>query len=496
MDIAIELIREPGLEFNEYFIHPDKKTGISEYGPFGRIDPALHPNQIKIGIVGTRETVEICDKWIQKCRGRIETDRTEQKPLELFELDANDETEFVEALIKNQAPDFIGLNPSSQFATDVITSSRWHSYFNDRQVKSIKALDDAIARVERATELIANHIELVATSTPHPDIIFIAIPDELIKCAASAELRNGNYLNLRRSLKALSMKWGVPTQIFQEATLIGNKKGLQDVATRAWNFATALYFKAGGTPWKGSGLEADTCYIGISFYKTEDTKGRQIIRSGVAQAFDYLGQGVVLRGDPFEWDAQEYGKTPHLTKEGAHQLITKTLLEYEKISGLPPKRVVVHKSSRFWGEKHGKYNELDGFIEGIESVNKQSSMDLLTLCPSNIRLARVGKYPPIRGTYGLVEGILPIIYTHGFTPYFDTYPGVHVPLPWSILERYGDSGPFKLASELLSLTKMNVNNASFSESVPITLAFSRMVGEVLKQIGSEMTIRSEYSFYM
>jgi hypothetical protein len=31
---------------------------------------------------------------------------------------------------------------------------------------------------------------------------------------------------------------------------------------------------------------------------------------------------------------------------------------------------------------------------------------------------------------------------------------------------------------------------------PITLAFSRMVSEVPKQVGPEMPVRSEYSFYM
>jgi hypothetical protein len=54
----------------------------------------------------------------------------------------------------------------------------------------------------------------------------------------------------------------------------------------------------------------------------------------------------------------------------------------------------------------------------------------------------------------------------------------------------------ELAAELLALTKMNVNNAAFSDGTPITLAFSRMVSEILKQVGPEMPVRSEYSFYM
>jgi hypothetical protein len=142
------------------------------------------------------------------------------------------------------------------------------------------------------------------------------------------------------------------------------------------------------------------------------------------------------------------------------------------------------------------YNELAGFYAGVEAINPDASIDLVTLARSDVRLARIGQYPPVRGTFALIAGKHPIIYTHGFTPYFDTYPGVHVPDPWTILEAHGDSGLRELAAELLALTKMNVNNAAFSDGTPITLAFSRMVSEVLKQVGPEMPVRSEYSFYM
>jgi hypothetical protein len=43
---------------------------------------------------------------------------------------------------------------------------------------------------------------------------------------------------------------------------------------------------------------------------------------------------------------------------------------------------------------------------------------------------------------------------------------------------------------------MNVNNASFADGEPITHSFSRMVSEVLKQVGPDMPVRSDYSFYM
>lgn len=203
-----------------------------------------------------------------------------------------------------------------------------------------------------------------------------------------------------------------------------------------------------------------------------------------------------MRGEPFEWDDQKNGRTPHLTEDDARKLISQTIAEYTKISGVQPARVVVHKSSRFWGPERKPFNEREGFFAGIESSNPRAAVDLVSLQPSSICFARSGNYPPLRGTFVVIENRLPVVYTHGFTPYFDTYPGVHVPKPWVILEHHGESSVRKLAEELLALTKMNVNNAAFSDSTPITLLFSRRVSEILKQVTPDMTVRSEYAFYM
>ncbi|MEL7322598.1 MAG: hypothetical protein AAFN03_11450 [Pseudomonadota bacterium] len=497
MKIKAQYIPEPQLEFNGHFLHVDKKTGLAEYGPFGRTDPALHPTQIRIGIVGTRSTVALCERWLDEIKSPIETNKTKTRqrvrfrPDELFDEDA-----IVEAMVKGLSPDFIGISPDTKFATEIITSDRWNSAFIDRTARAIADLESDVQRVEKATDLLSDHIERIATGSPHPDIILIALPEILHKNSTVAQLPNKQWLNLRRGLKARSMKWGVPIQIIWEDALSEKRASLQDKATRAWNFTTALYYKAGGVPWRGHGLEENTCYIGVTFYQTENADGKAVMRSGVAQAFDYLGQGVILRGEPFEWDVDELGKSPHLTKNAASGLMSRTLEEYKRISGLPPRRVVVHKSSRYWGPEHPDYNELDGFYEGVEAVNPEAGIDLVTLASSRVRLARVGQYPPVRGTFATVEDSAPLLYTHGFTPYFDTYPGVHVPLPWTLLETHGDSGYAALSAEILALTKMNVNNADFSDAKPITLAFSEKVSEVLKHVGPEMPVRSEYAFYM
>ena len=44
---------------------------------------------------------------------------------------------------------------------------------------------------------------------------------------------------------------------------------LQDEATRAWNFFCALYYKAGGTPWRmiRDQREFSATFMGVSFFE-------------------------------------------------------------------------------------------------------------------------------------------------------------------------------------------------------------------------------------
>jgi len=272
--------------------------------------------------------------------------------------------------------------------------------------------------------------------------------------------------------------------------------GLQERATRAWNLCTALYYKADGVPWRSLSLDRDTCFVGISFYVARETKNRLTIRSSVAQAFDCLGQGLVLRGDPFEWNDEQHGSSPHLTKEDASELIAMTLKQYLNVRGTPPRRVVIHKSSRFWGADHGEHNELEGFREGIEEAFPRCEFDLVTLSRGGVRLFREGMYPPVRGTYFRIEDDQHFLYTMGYIPFLETYPGSYVPEPWQIVEWHGGSGPKELLREVLELTKMNVNNCSYADGAPITLSFSRKVGEIMKHAPESDTVQTCYKFYM
>lgn len=513
MSISVEYLHEPTLQFGKYFEHQDTKTGLAEFGPFGKNIPGLHPSEVKLGFVGTRETIAGAKDWLEECGSEIESENAKTIRKKIREADDGpklfgdgvfDDDHIHEPLVrlyKILNRDFIGFSKESEFESCFQMNERWDRTLRPDEIAKTLAIDDKQRRIWELVELFNDQIRSLAETSPAPDIIVLALTPEIVDDAYTVQVTGNFYLNFRRAIKAKAMKWGIPIQLIQRSTILGKKpRGrrlpLQEKATRAWNFCTALYYKAEGIPWCPVTVEKDTCFIGIDFYVARESSDTLTMRTSVAQAFDYLGQGLVLRGDPFEWNEEQEGRSPHMTQDGAHQLITSTLQAYLDVRGTLPKRVVVHKPSRFWGDDHGKHNELAGFVEGIQSVFPGCDFDLVTLARSRVRLFREGQYPPARGTYFCVEDDQHFLYTMGFIPYLETYPGNYVPEPWQIVERHGSSAPKDLFREVLELTKMNVNNCSFADGTPITLSFSEKVGEIMKHVSDEDTVQSSYRFYM
>lgn len=513
MSISVEYLQEPKLQFGKYFEHQDTKTGLAEFGPFGKNVPGLHPSEIKLGFIGTRETIAGAKEWLEECGSEIESENAKVIRQKIKEADDSptlfgdgifDDDHVHEPLVrlyKILNRDFIGFSKDSEFESCFQMNERWDRTLRPDEIAKTLAIGDKQRRIWELVELFNENIRSLAETSPAPDIIILALTSEIVDDAYTVQVTGNFYLNFRRAIKAKAMKWGIPIQLVQRSTILGKKpKGrrlpLQEKATRAWNFCTALYYKAQGIPWCPVTVESDTCFIGIDFFVAQENSDKLTMRTSVAQAFDYLGQGLVLRGDPFEWDAEQNGKSPHLTQEGACRLVSETLQEYINVRGTPPKRVVVHKPSRYWGSDHGEFNELDGFIEGIHSVFPGCDYDLVTLARSRVRLFREGQYPPARGTYFSIENKAHFLYTMGFIPYLETYPGSYVPEPWQIVERHGSSAPKDLFREVLELTKMNVNNCSFADGTPITLSFSEKIGEIMKHVSEEDDIQTSYRFYM
>ena len=147
------------------------------------------------------------------------------------------------------------------------------------------------------------------------DVIVVARPDDLqddvpeTKRGAAAKVEGSTevspaHVDFHDLLKAYSLGWGIPLQVMRSTTWDSTRQtaksrsrrssSIQDEATRAWNLHTALYYKAGGVPWRvrrQSG-DLDSLYVGVSFFHSTD---RDEVHTSVAQVFDERGEGVVVR---------------------------------------------------------------------------------------------------------------------------------------------------------------------------------------------------------
>lgn len=92
---------------------------------------------------------------------------------------------------------------------------------------------------------------------------------------------------------------------------------------------------------------------------------------------------------------------------------------------------------------------------------------------------RYGQNPVLRGTALLVDDRSAYLWTVGYTPRLETYPGREVPNPLTVKVRRGDAKIETVLEDLMALTKLNYNSAGFSDGLPVTLRFADLVGEIL-----------------
>ena len=239
-------------------------------------------------------------------------------------------------------------------------------------------------------------------------------------------------------------------------------------------------------PWKlvQDNARASSCAVGISFYRSRD---RQILRTSLAQIFDELGNGLILRGTPVEIDKDD--RVPRLSAQQAYDLLIAALNEYRIALRTFPARVVIHKSSNFSDEE----------IEGLESAARKrniDTVDFVTVMDSKLRLFRDGNYPPYRGTLAQLDDNRQLLYTRGSVWYYQTYPGLYVPQSIELRIVKSEESPSFIAQEILGLTKMNWNNTQFDGKYPVTLGCSRKVGEIMKYLTDSDTPQIRYGYYM
>jgi len=465
-NIRLQWIGDPVLEFGNGNYHSNPKIGIPLYGPRS-LHTTRHKDHIHIAYIGDMQALEKVRSFLNLIKNGVTPENIESNSIT-----------------------FPGLNSEVGYRIDLIESDDLIGLITTHEKDNILSINNKRERFHTALDLYESKVKFLVEKDHPLDYIFVVLSEEIYKSISSLKNYNktqGNSVsNFRRSLKARLMKYGKPTQIFRESTtgLTDEKRELEDISNRAWNLSTAMYYKIGGLPWAPVNLGDSTCYVGISFYHPINEPNN--IRSSIAQAFDQNGEGLVLRGQQFRLN-DKIDKSPHLPYEQAKELIDQVLIQYQNYTKQFPKKVVIHKSSRF------DIQELQGFKDALKIV---SEFDLVTVGESsNFRVLRAGQYPPLRGTVASI-GDNHLLYSIGYIPNLGKYPHGHVPRPLRILDHHGDTSEIDLLKEILILSKMNWNSANIDGFYPITLQFSRLVGEILKEIPEDIIPNPRYIYYM
>jgi hypothetical protein len=476
MKLAVR--EEPPLEFAGGARHVDPRHGIADYGPSDAASTA--PRTIRAGIVGNPASIQGLRGWLDRCRQPIAA-----KDSRLGRL-------FVP---------FPGFDTTAGFRSTLVWDSRLERPVRDRDLRRLEGLKPQDA-ARAAVELYAAQLEIL-DEEPGCNVILIARPDMLLdapepvadpaapwKRAPAAEPVD----DFRALLKATAMRYSRPIQIIRRTTWDPGfkppgreKRRLQDEATRAWNLHTALYYKAGGIPWRLPRDPADlyTCYVGITFYRSSD---KQTLQTSVAQVFNQRGDGVIVRGAPAKVSRNDL--QPHLARSDAESLLYEALRRYRSEHGNLPARAVLHKTSSYTPD------ELTGFRTAADDADI-TTLEMLWLPASDpARLFRPAQHPPLRGTLLSIDDQRHVLYTRGSVPFYGTYPGMYIPspLPFRLVET--ESSPEYLADEILALTKMNWNQTQLDARKPITIRTADQVGEILRHLGPHDRPQGRYAFYM
>lgn len=518
--LRVTYLGEPELAFGFQQKHTDPKKGMASFGPSSVSDNTRHRGRIRLGLVGSGDTIAQAREWLTRCADEIEPVSRRRRPVEAFP----------------------GFSLDGPFKSEFVVDSACERTVSEFDLKDVCEIVDRRQAFERGLQLLLGEIQIVAEDH-QPDVIVVALPQDLYDACravggpkdrsnapqvtpaerklqkmarrqkrsqqpllfdkyevdADAQLA---YRSFRRALKARVMRWRVPIQImtprsfFDESSFTSldeklaalRRQKIQEPATRAWNFCSAMYFKANGIPWRLADVSPGTCFVGVAFYRQDSTVSPHM-RSTLAQLFTDRGDALVIRGEPFEWNIETQG-TPHIGRDHAARLVRKVVETYESHLHRPPERLVFHKSSRFTDE------EQRGFVDGLRDAGIHL-WDLVAFYHREVRAFRFGAYPPVRGS--LIE--FPeggrLLYTMGYIPLLDTYPRGHVPRPLEIIEKYGDSDLATVCREILGLSKLNWNCADHAGAYPITLRFARLVGHILAEFSDkDEEPHRHYRFYV
>jgi hypothetical protein len=364
-----------------------------------------------------------------------------------------------------------------------------------------QSLSNEISTSERPhlllAEKITQAINALQSQRTEFDIMMIYLPELWSNCFEGID----DDFDLHDYLKAVTASIGVPSQILRESKVLAYPCR----ASVMWRLSIALYAKAGGVPWKIASSPPETAYIGLSYALKTNPENRSPYITCCSQVFDSDGAGLEF----LTYDTDGYyveRKNPYLSRTEMRRLMARSLTLYQKRhSGRVPKKVVIHKSTEF------KDFEIEGCFDawkssdGLDLIQVQDDVSwtglLMNPPKSGSKKAVANPYPCVRGSYLQLDGREILLWTQGNAPsavggknFFKEGKGIPLPIA---MRRFAGHGTWdESCKSVLGLTKMNWNNDSLYDRLPVTMAFAQVLAQTIKRMPMFKPGPYEFRFFI
>lgn len=346
-------------------------------------------------------------------------------------------------------------------------------------------------------EALTKALSILESRRTEFDVVLIYLPDKWTPCFTGAPDED---FDLHDYLKGVAATRRIPTQIIREASAIK----YHCRASVSWRLGIALYTKAGGIPWTMADADPDTAFVGLSYSVRPTSLGDPAFVTCCSQVFDSDGAGL-------EFIAYETGEAqiirdnPFLSRAEMRRVMARSLSLYQRRhAGRAPKRIVIHKSTEFKSDEVAGCFDAWGTAAEISLIQIKQDVawhGINVEAPREGTKGLPGAYPCTRGTFVQMGGREVLLWTQGNAPsiaggrnYYKEGKGI--PSPLLLVRHAGHGGWDESCRSVLGLTKMNWNNDSLYDRLPVTLGYAHVLARTVKRMPHVAGGLYQFRFFM